>query len=294
MPEGPEVRTIVRQMNKEILDKEITELLFAKDTESLLENSTKKELKKQLIGSNIKKVYRKGKYIDFEFSTNLHLVTHLLITGRLSLLKSEKGGLPKYFRFGIKFEDGRILCLGDMRKWSKIIVLTKEERNNFKNFKKIGVDAYSKDFTLERFNELLDSTQSIYSLLLDQKKISGLGNIYVNETLFTSNIHPKIKANKLDTKRIETLHTAIKDIMDLALEEKGTTILPLLEKNKAAVGWHTLDGKHGNFWKHVRIFQHEGQPCPNCKTNIERIKINGRSAFFCPACQPENNQMKLL
>jgi formamidopyrimidine-DNA glycosylase len=294
MPEGPEVRTIVRQMNKNILGKEVIELLFANDTENLLKNSTRNKLKKQLIGTHIKKVHRKGKYIDIEFSNELHLVLHLLITGRLSLLKSNKGGLPKYFRFGIKFEDDRILCLGDMRKWTKIEVLTKNERNAFKHFNDIGPDIYSKEFSIDRFLKILNSTQAIHSLLLDQKKMAGLGNIYANETLFTAKIHPKMKAKQIDKKRAGILFKEIKDIMDLALKEKGTTILPLLERNKAAVGWHTLDGKHGNFWKHVKIFQHETKPCPLCKTPIERVKIGGRSAFFCPTCQPEDNQIKLL
>jgi formamidopyrimidine-DNA glycosylase len=293
MPEGPEVKTIVRQMNKNIAGKKITGLIFAHDTENLFDNVTKKEFIRAVKNQKVEKVHRVGKYIDIELADGQHIIMHLLITGRLSLI-NEGDNLPKYFRFAVKFEGKKLLCLGDMRKWTKITLLTKDERKEFDHFKKLGIDIFSDKFSKEKFSEILDSTQNIYTLLLDQKKISGLGNIYVNEVLFTAGVHPKTKSKSIPKNRAEDLYDATLKVAELALKEKGTTIFPLMERNKGSVGWHTLDGEHGNYWKHVKIFQHEGEPCPNCSTTIERVKIGGRSAFFCSVCQPENTQLKML
>lgn len=285
MPEGPEVKTIVEELNNNVAGKIVKKIVYAKGTQNLLKDLTKSKFEKIILGQKITNVVRVGKYIDIEFSNGTHVIFHLLITGRLSLLKSSKEKLPKYFRFAFVLSDKSFLCLGDMRKWTQLNVVSKDNISDFKHFQNIGIDVFSKDFTIEVFSKLLNSSRKIYTLLLDQKKISGLGNIYVNEVLFITKINPKTCAKDIDQSKIPTIHKAIVDIMHLAYKEKGTTIMSFLENNGGAVGWHTLDGKHGGFWKYVRVFQHEGRPCPICGTLITREKIGGRSAFYCARCQ---------
>lgn len=319
MPEGPEVKTIVEELNNRVVGNTVKKIVYAKDTQNLLVNTSKAEFEKLLLGQKIINITRVGKYINIEFEDGVHVIFHLLITGRLSLLKNSKETLPKYFRFAFVLSDEELLdktqslsssrenprfyprakgqglsagnksflCLGDMRKWTRLYVVSSSEFDDFKYFKNIGIDVFSSKFTVATFKKILNTPQKIYTLLLDQKKISGLGNIYVNEVLFKAKIHPKTQAKNIPEDKIVALHKEIINIVNLAYKEKGTTIMSFLETNGGAVGWHTLNGSRGGFWKYVKIFQHEGKPCPACGSLIKRDKIGGRSAFFCDNCQSD-------
>jgi len=283
MPEGPEVFTIVEELNNSVTNKKIADVLFAKNADNLLKNTTQQAFIKSLVNQHITNVTRHGKYIDIQLSSQKHIVFHLLITGRLTLLKKGTTEYPKYFRCALVFDDETKLCLGDQMQWTKITLLENKQLPTYKILTSLGIDVLSQEFTLEKFKEILATRQSIYTLLLNQKKITGLGNIYVNEALFEAKIHPKTPANKVPPDKIEKLSIAINKIMKEAVQEKGTTVFSFLEKRPGSVGWHTLDGSPGGFWKHVKIFDKAGDLCPSCKKErIKKIRIGGRSAFFCP------------
>ncbi len=286
MPEGPEVRTLVDELNQKVVGKKIQSIIFASTADKLIANLPQQDFINLFTSQTISQVQRHGKYIDFKFSNDFHVILHLLITGRLSLLMSDDTNYPRYFRCAFVFEDGTKLCLGDRRQWTKLHVVQDIEIETYERFASQGVDVFSDEFDEAILSQILKKSQAIHALLLDQKKISGLGNIYVNEVLFLTGIHPQAKAQSVIREKISTLYQHIKDIMQLAFDERGTTIEAFLERDSGAVGWHTLDGKPGNFWKHVKIFQKEGKPCPNCGTLIKRTTVGSRSAFFCEICQP--------
>lgn len=309
MPEGPEVQTIVNQLNQKVRNQQIKEFILHKEDTNILGQVAPTEFRKQVIDHTIVKVHRRSKYIDFELDSGAHIITHLLITGRLTLLppanttktapvaKQPKviasqaiisefpQHYPKYFKCAFKFKNGFELCLGDQRGWTKLLLLSAEDHKHFTAVKALGIDIFSAQFTPENFKKILNTPQSIYKVLMDQTKISGLGNIYVNETLFLSEIHPLHIANTIPQSKIEKLYQTIKEVTQKALREHGTTIESFLEKRPSSVGWHTLDGTPGNYQHFLYIFDKTNKPCPKCNTPIKKIKIGGRVAYFCPKHQ---------
>ena len=286
MPEGPEVRTIVYELNEAIKDKQIDKIVFSNTDQKISSPITNTELATKLKAKIVKKVNRIGKYIDIELDDQTHLVLHLLITGRLSFYNKDNNEIPKYFKASINFTDGTRLCLGDKRGWTKLKIMTTDEIENYNNFTDLGIDVFSPEYTIENFSKALNAKKPIYLVLMDQKIISGLGNIYVNEILFQAKVHPQKQAHTLDKEQVEDLYKIVKQIMEKAFAEKGTTVKSFLDRTPSSVGWHTLDGSEGGYYKYLKIFDKNGQECTICKSSIQKLQLGGRNAFYCPSCQP--------
>ena len=213
-------------------------------------------------------VFRIGKYIIIKFANEKYLLIHLIMTGQF--FYQPKEGI-KHAKFCFLINEKEKLFLSDIRKFLKIFIL--EDLNNYKGFD-LGVDIFSKKFTLENFSSsIAKSKKNIYLRLLDQKIISGLGNIYVNESLFEAKIYPLSK--NLTKKQIETLFKAIKKITQKALENFGTTFSNYILPN----------GKKGKYQNFLKVYKKD---FVNGQQKVKRIKINGRSVFFCPEIQKEN------
>ena len=132
------------------------------------------------------------------------------------------------------------------------------------------------ELTPARFVRLLSRSRQIKALLLDQRAIAGLGNIYCDESLHAAGIHPLTKANALDRPRAYRLLRAIKTTLRKAIRHKGTSFMD----------YRRADGTPGSFLRYLRVYQQTGEPCHNCGTPIERLAAAGRSTFICPCCQP--------
>jgi formamidopyrimidine-DNA glycosylase len=171
----------------------------------------------------------------------------------------------------IKFTDGSGIFFNDLRKfgWIKI---------SDQPLKPKGVDVLSKDFTVKYLTVIIKKTRKpIKVLLMDQDLITGIGNIYANDSLFLAKIHPQRLSNSLSKKEIILLYKTIKQTIDEGIRDCGSS--------GADEAFILPDGSRGGHQRNFLVYQHEGQPCPNCKTIIKRVKHNGRSSFFCPACQ---------
>ncbi len=270
MPELPEVETIKKQLNAKIKGKEIGQIKVR--LEKLVKYPLKK-FKKLVIGAKIEKINRQAKLIIFELSNDYCLIIHLKLTGQLIFNGTEN----KHTHLIYSFTDGSRLLHNDLRQFGFVKVILKKELNDFLKKERFGPDPLSKKFTLKLFKELLAKRKKsrIKLLLMDQKFIAGIGNIYSDEILFEAGVNPLRQAQTLKSKEIDKIYKEIKRILILAIKKRGSSNRDYFDAN----------GKEGNFAPLQKVYQKEGLACFKCKTKIKRIKMGGRSVHFCPKCQ---------
>jgi len=260
MPELPEVETLRRDLNKRLIG-----LVFSKVKVFNFKNITPSTriISKKLLGLKVKDINRRGKLLIFKLSDqDINLLVHLKMTGQLiyqdkrevlagghslsdnnSLLDSIGGKLPNRFtRVQFNFSNKAQLFFNDLRKFGYIKLV----RN-----------------------------LSIKALLLNQMAIAGLGNIYVDESLFIAKIKPNRLSSSLKKREVENLRLAIIDILTLAIKYRGTTFSDFVD----------LKGQKGNFSKFLQVYGRNGEKCFKCGSNIRKIKLAGRGTHYCPSCQ---------
>lgn len=240
MPELPEVETIRRQLARKIIGKKWK-------------------------GQQIVKVRRRGKVLIIDFAKGFSLAFHLKLTGQLIF----NGQPSKYTRKVFNFDDGSCLIFNNVRGfgwWKRI-------KNPKKIEEKLGPEPLTLDLNSFKNRLAKRPNSKIKPLLMDQKFIAGIGNIYSDEILFASRIRPTRRVKTLREQKIKEILQNIKKILKAAIKAKGSSVQ------------HYLDacGKKGDYVKHHRVYHKE--KCPCCGTKIKKIKIGGRSAHFCPKCQ---------
>jgi len=291
MPELPEVETIVRQFNKTIKGEIIIDLWT--DSPNNLEGNFKIEKVRSLIKNRkILKAERRGKNILIFLDQDLILWIHLKLTGHLLVGDFEylnnqwqpkaQGALldpqNRFLHWVFSFKSGKRLALSDRRKFAKIVLLTTADLKQAKDLNDLGIDPLSLGFNQKQLEELLSSARGeIKKVLMDQKAISGIGNIYANEILWEAKINPFKKVKELKKEETKRLFQAIKKILIIAIKYQGTSAKDETYRN--------LEGEKGSYAKFLKVYQKEGEPCSRCATLIKRVKNQGRSTFYCPQCQ---------
>lgn len=274
MPELPEVHTISQDLKNNIVGFEIKNIQTANNYR--IPDDQKKRLLK-LKGKKIKDSQRIAKNIVLKISENEYLVFHLAMTGRI-LLRSDKDESDKWVKIVFEITKNNktmYLKFCDMRQFGKVRVLSKDELELLQN--KYGIDVLNQDISAEEFLKLLKSKKStIKNVLLDQKIISGLGNIYATETLFLSKINPKTSTQDLTLKQSEEILKNSREILKEGIKNRGSTL-----SDKMYVD---IFGKTGSQQNHFKIYGKNICPVCNSKTMFE--KINGRGTYYCPTCQP--------
>ncbi|MBM7557087.1 bifunctional DNA-formamidopyrimidine glycosylase/DNA-(apurinic or apyrimidinic site) lyase [Halanaerobacter jeridensis] len=272
MPELPEVQTVVDTLKPNIIDKKIEAVEVIE--EKLVEKPRLEEFKDLLVGQIITNVKRRGKYIIIELDNSYYLVSHLRMTGRFSYVDDgQEIGDYDYILF--KFSDNEELRLGSKRKFTRTYLV--DDLADAGSLTDLGPEPLSEEFTLDMFKELIAPRRGrMKPLLLNQKFIAGLGSIYVDESLFISGIHPMRTADTLTEEEITKLHGAIRQVLAEGIEHRGTT------------KWDYVDasGQAGSYQDELRVYDREEEECFECGTKIQRTKVGGRSAYFCPQCQP--------
>ena len=275
MPELPEVEVIRLFLYPRLVGKKITRLNIL-TPKSFIGSPT------QIFNSTITRLSRKGKQLSIHFANKLTLLFHLKMTGQLivgdyMLGHPTKTINPKSTRLIFTFSDQSTLYFNDQRKFGWVKLLTNDELSESQ--KNLGVDILSPDFTCHYlYSQLHRSSRPIKTYLLDQSRFAGVGNIYANDAIFLSRIHPLTPSNKITLALSKKLTKNLIEIMKLSIQSGGSTA-----KDNNYV---RPDGSRGSNQFYFRVYQKQGQPCLVCGTPIERLKINGRSAFFCPRCQP--------
>jgi len=270
MPELPEVETIRKDLAKLIIGKKIL------DVETSSPKQVKPSLevvKKAVVGAKIKKVSRRAKLLQIFLDNGQILAIHLKLTGRLLLRK--KGDLfDNWQRVTIHLTENLELRLADLRKfgWIKLV---KDEKELSKILSEFGPEPMT-DLDLPTFKKILKSSRRpIKIILMDQSKISGIGNIYAVEALFLAKVDPRRPANKLKETESKRLLVSIEKVLKAGIRYRG------------ASDQYYLDalGRKGNYQKHFLVYKRIGEKCFDCPGKIIRISLGGRGTFFCPHCQ---------
>ena len=274
MPELPEVETTKNELKSILLKNCIDRILI--NTKSLRIPLKIRKIKK-LEDSRVVKVSRRGKYILIFFNNNHILIIHLGMSGRLSLKKNSYI-VNKHDHIILQIKNKFNIVLNDPRKFGLVDVIQKKNLliNNYLNH--LGIEPLSKDFSPKYLESILiDRRSVIKNLLLNQKLIAGLGNIYTCECLYESRISPFMIADSLKKEEIFNLCKNIKKILKIAIDSKGSSINDF----KSPLG---ILGKFQNKFK---VYNREGKICKNkfCKEKITRVHINGRSTYYCKNCQ---------
>jgi len=297
MPELPEVETIVSQLNKTVKNQIISDV-WTDSPKNLKGKYSFRQFRSLIKGKKIKKIQRKGKNIFFYLDDDWVLWIHLKLTGHLLLGEyfyskgrwQAKTARPLsdfnngFIHWVFKLKKDKSLALSDMRKFAKIALLKKEELKKEKDIKELGQDPLKPSFKEEAFEKIIRKAKGeIKKFLMDQRYLSGIGNIYANEILWSAKVNPFKKIAALSKKEISQIFISLKEILNKAIKNQGTSAADESYKN--------IYGESGSYNKFLRVYQREGQPCFNCGTKIKRIKSNGRSTFYCPKCQKMNNEL---
>ncbi len=266
MPELPEVETIVRGLNRTIAGCTVEQIRYA--APHLLKREPKL---RSLAGDTFETFTRRGKYIVSNLKSGRRLMIHLRMSGRI-LIGDDRHRQDKHDHLELKFRGGpETLVFRDVRKFGVIQFVGKEQQRTLDS---LGIEAPGiKADQLEAL--LAKRKRPIKSLLLDQNVIAGLGNIYVDESLYRSHIHPLRPAASLTPGEIGKLAEAIRFIMKLAIKHMGTTFN----------SYSGVNGDTGRFLRYLKVYHQEGSRCGVCGTTIEKIKVGGRGTHFCPRCQ---------
>jgi len=288
VPELPEVETIVRELNKKVLGWTFVDV-WSDFRKQIKKPASFEQFKKEIKGKKIKKVQRRGKYIFFKLSGDKTLLIHQKLTGHLLVGKwkfkdgkwlpppgslSEK--VNTYIHLLFAFKNGQMLALSDLRKFAKIELWDSKELEKSKEIQSLGPEPLEEDFTFAKFKECFKNKKGkIKQVLMDQKIIVGIGNIYSDEILWQAKIHPFKDVSKLSNNELKRIYSAMKKILKKAVEVGGESISD----------FRRTSGKKGGFDPLRKVYRKEGEKCLRCGTKIERKKIGGRSAHFCPKCQ---------
>ena len=257
MPELPEVETIVRALRPHI-EGRLLESTEAYDP-ALLPG-----IKSLSLPAQVRRLSRRGKYILIELGKGT-LVVHLRMSGRLVWCKS---GVPEgRMRLALRFPHGSVYLV-DRRRLATVEFVERFE-------KPLGPEPFGDLSWLSC--ELAKSRMPIKAWLLDQRKIAGIGNIYAAEILFRAGIDPRRPARALAEEEVQRLIKAIPEVLKEAISGRGTTL--------ADAEYRVPTGEPGAFQVKLAVYGREGEPCYACGTPIRRVKIAGRSTYFCPQCQ---------
>ena len=271
MPEIAEVETVRNTLKKQILNKKISDvnIIYSKMIESNLD-----DFKKNLIGNEFVDIKRRGKWLMFELH-DFYLLTHLRMEGKF-FLKNNKDKIDKHEHIIFTFEDGSDLRYHDTRKFGRMNLVKKEDVYEIEAIKKQGAEPFSKELTKEYLFECFKKKSvPIKTLLLDQTIISGLGNIYANEVLFAAFIHPQRLGKDIQLDECQRIVDSTNKIIKEAIKMGGTTIK----------SYTSSLGVTGMFQQNLMVHKKEGEECKICHHPIIRIKLGGRSTYFCQNCQ---------
>lgn len=272
MPELPEVETVRKGLEKLVKNKKIknVQVLWPK----IIEQPEVPIFEATLIGETIESIGRRGKFLIFNLS-HYEMISHLRMEGKYQYFEKEEP-IDKHTHVIFSFEDGSQLRYHDVRKFGRMTIVEKGASNTYKGILKLGPEPLPDLFLLKDFTVgLQKSHKAIKPLLLDQKLVTGLGNIYVDEALWEAKIHPEQPADYLRPKEIKLLRQAIIDVLSRAVEAGGTTIRSYLNAL----------GESGSFQVALHVYGQTGEACIRCQTPIVKTKVAQRGTHYCPTCQ---------
>lgn len=271
MPELPEVETVRRGLERQVVGRTIVNVTV---TYAKMIRMDKEQFIQELTGQTIQAVGRRGKYLLFDLG-RLILISHLRMEGKYFHYQEEPPQ-DKHAHVVFDLDDGSHLVYQDVRKFGTMELVEKTNLSTYFINHRLGPEPVAPDFNLESFQEgLRRSKKTIKNHLLDQSLVAGLGNIYVDEVLWATQLHPERPSQSLTSNEVARLRENIIRLMALAVEKGGSTIRT----------YHNAFGENGRMQEELNVYGLTGQPCPRCGHPIEKIKVGGRGTHLCPKCQ---------
>jgi formamidopyrimidine-DNA glycosylase len=271
MPELPEVETIVRRLRLSLIGQKIRSVQILNPG---ILRSSPKVFVRTLTGAIIREIRRKGKFILIDLTPDWTLILHLKMTGQV-FIEPRSTPADRHTQVIFHFHSSQFqMRYRDIRKFGFFDLFPGKPIDSNPYLSRLGPDPF--ETTSNQFVKIvLSRKRTVKSLLLDQSLISGLGNIYVDESLFQAKIHPLTKTDTLSPARIKDLHRIIKKILTRAISMHGSTLKD----------YRRPDGTSGGFQNYHQVYGRTGSPCPSCGLQIEKIRVAGRGTHYCPGCQ---------
>jgi formamidopyrimidine-DNA glycosylase len=278
--ELPEVEVLRRDLDKDVVGKRIKGVEVRPQRNAMRvirRHARRKEFSDRLATKKIVKVDRKGKYVLMQLEGGDVLVVHFGMSGQL-LRGTKRQPIAPHTHVIIDFTQGGDLRFVDPRTFGEMFVTAADELGKVKELDHVAIDPLEDTFTWQQFSaELARRAAKLKSLLMDQRFISGLGNIYSDEVLFAAGLRYDHMSDALSSQEVRRLYRAIREIVQDAIRFRGTTL--------ADEAYLDLFGKPGEFQEELKVYGRRGQACRRCRTPIVSEKFSGRSTYFCPQCQ---------
>jgi formamidopyrimidine-DNA glycosylase len=274
VPELPEVETVRARLEPLLVGRELerVEIFDSRLTRPFDPTIVAAELQ----GERIASLERRGKYLVVRFETDRVLLIHLRMTG--NLLHSRNGSLPaddSYRRAVVRLDDGSDVAYKDVRRFGTWLILEPGELDAYLE-SRVGREPLAPSFTARRLADVLAGRRApVKSVLLDQRRLAGVGNIYADEALWRARIHPLRLGGELETNEVQALHRGIRAALRAGIARQGASLRD----------YRMPDGKTGRMQHEFKVYGRAGEPCERCGTPIEKIRAAGRGTWYCPACQ---------
>ena len=288
MPELPEVEVVKRSLNNKVQNLIIKEV---KINDGRLRYRINKNEIRKIIGLKIKKIERRSKYLLFFFNQNIVMLVHLGMTGKFFFINKKNTKFKTSFYYEINsnkdqthdrviflLKGNQKLIYNDIRKFGFIKFFNKKNLNKNLHLNNLGPEPLRQEFNFNYFkNYIAGKNRKIKDIFMDQKFVSGIGNIYANEILFSSKVKPNRKAKNLESSEIKKIIKFTKNILKNSIKLGGSSIKDFSSSN----------GKKGSFQQFFNVYGKKGEPCSNkhCKNKIIRSTISLRATFYCSKCQ---------
>ena len=288
MPELPEVQTIADDLQRKVQGTRIVS--FWTDHPKVVKLPSLTKFKKEIKGLKIEKVTRIGKNVVFYLNQDKAMLVHQKMTGHLMVgkwsiskgnVKTQQRGpleekVNQYIHAIFTLNNGEMIAFSDMRKFGRIAFGRREDILNLPDIKSLGPDALNPNLTYKKLKEIFSSSKrAIKAVLMDPKKIAGIGNIYADDILWSAKVHPLRPSNKIKEEEVKEILKHTKVILRKALKLRGSSV----------GDYRDTAGEPGGYSDIILVYRKTGQPCKRCGASIEKTKVGQRSAHFCPQCQ---------
>ena len=278
--ELPEVEVMRRDLEKDVVGRRVktAEVKSSRNAMRVIRRHGKrKDFTSRVEGRKLTKVERRGKYLLLHLDTGDVLVVHFGMSGQF-----QRGNgrvvIEPHTHVVLTFQQGGDLRFIDPRTFGEMFVASADELGKVKELQHIAIDPLDHVFTWNAFGAALaERAAKMKQLLMDQKFISGLGNIYSDEVLFAAGLRYDRLSDSLSSQEVRRLYRAMQEVLQDAIRFRGTTL-----DDEAYLD---LFGKPGEFQSELKVYGRTGLPCRRCRTPIQAVKISGRNAYFCPQCQ---------
>jgi formamidopyrimidine-DNA glycosylase len=278
--ELPEVEVVRRDLEKDVVGRKVSEAEVRPSRNAMRvirRHGKRREFTDRLVGRKFTKTERRGKYVLLHLDNGDVLVVHFGMSGQF-VRGNKRVPLPPHTHVVITFQQGGDLRFVEPRTFGEMFVTAADELGKVKELQHIAIDPLDHVFTWNAFGAALaERAAKMKQLLMDQKFISGLGNIYSDEVLFAAGLRYDRLSDSLSSQEVRRLYRAMQEVLQDAIRFRGTTL-----DDEAYLD---LFGKPGEFQNELKVYGRTGLPCRRCRTPIHSVKISGRNAYFCPQCQ---------